>query len=64
VRKAHRDALALIARLEGRFGLHLAPSHIARIFVDIDDESAIDADQAVEPIAELHALVGLDRPSS
>jgi len=31
----HLDALALIARFEERLGLHLAASHIARIFVGI-----------------------------
>ena len=35
VREAHLDALALIARFEERLGLHLAPRHVARIFVDV-----------------------------
>ena len=30
--------------------------------LDIDDHCILDIDQVVEPIAELHALVGLRRP--
>src|SRR4249920_1669320 len=35
MRETHLDPFALIARFEERLGLHLASSHIARIFVNV-----------------------------
>ena len=34
----------------------------AGVGLDIDDDRVLDVDQVIEPVAELHALVGLRRP--
>ena len=40
VSEAHFNALSFITRLEKRFGLHLAPSEIPSIFIDIAQDPA------------------------
>ena len=50
VGEAHLDALALIARLGERLGLHLASRYVARIFVNIAAAARRNGRRLVLPI--------------